>query len=214
MRAFRAAAEEAKLKKFLLATAAIVFAGSAYAGDMPRRYNSPQVYQNLFNWTGLYAGLHGGLGWGDANGADLSGWALGAQIGYNYQLPSNIVVGVEADLSLTDIDGVTSGGVFTTDYTGSVRGRFGYAFDRVMLYATAGFAFAGGEFAVGALASDRTHYGYAIGAGIEGMISPNMSVRLEYIYSDFGRRTYTTIGGPVGVGIDTSVLRAGVNYRF
>lgn len=46
------------------------------------------------------------------------------------------------------------------------------------------------------------------------MIAPNISARLEYLYTDFGSRTYQTVGGPVGVGFSSSLLRAGVNYRF
>jgi opacity protein-like surface antigen len=47
---------------------------------------------------------------------------------------------------------------------------------------------------------------------MEGMITPNVSVRLEYLYTDFSTRSYLPLTG--GVGFDTSVLRAGVNYRF
>jgi outer membrane immunogenic protein len=202
-----APAEEANVKKILLVVAALCVASSASAGDLPQRYNynKPQVYQNLFNWSGFYAGVHGGLGWGDSTLGSTSGHALGAQIGYNYQLVSGMVFGVETDISLTGIDNAA----FSNDYIGTVRGRIGYAFDRILLYATGGFAYAGGEF--GGVV-DRTHYGYALGVGMEGMITPNVSVRLEYLYTDFSTRSYLPLTG--GIGFDTSVLRAGVNYRF
>ncbi|MGE0605165.1 MAG: outer membrane protein [Xanthobacteraceae bacterium] len=201
------------MKKLILA-AALLVAGPAYAGDMPRYNNAPQVYQNLFNWTGFYAGLNTGLGWGDANGSDVSGYAIGGQIGYNYQLVSGLVFGAETDITITGIDGATASGFFSADYIGTLRGRLGYAFDRVLLYATGGFAYAGGDLHVAGLSNDQTHYGYALGFGIEGMIAPNISARLEYLYTDFGSRTYQTVGGPVGVGFSSSLLRAGVNYRF
>ncbi len=202
------------MKKLLLA-AALFVAAPAYAGDLPRQnYNNPQVYRNLFNWTGFYAGVHAGWGWGDANNSDLSGYALGAQVGYNHQLVSGLVFGVETDITISGVDGFVAGGIFSADYIGTLRGRLGFAFDRVLLYATGGLAYAGGELRVGALSNDQDHFGYAIGLGIEGMIAPNVSARLEYLYTDFGSRTYQTVGGPVGVGFSSSVLRAGVNYRF
>ncbi len=201
------------MKKLLLA-AALFVAAPAYAGDLPRYNNAPQVYRNIFNWTGFYAGLHGGWGWGDSTGSSLDGYALGGQIGYNYQLVSGLTFGAETDITFSGIDGAAAGGIFTADYIGTLRGRLGYAFDRVLIYGTAGLAYAGGDLQVGALSNGQTHFGYAIGFGIEGMITSNLSARLEYIYTDFGSRTYQTTGGPVGVGFDASQLRAGINYRF
>jgi len=202
------------LKKLLLA-AALFVAAPAYAGDLPQRnYNNPQVYRNLFNWTGFYAGVHAGWGWGDSTGGDLSGHVLGAQIGYNYQMVSGLTFGVETDITFSGIDGAVAGGAFTADYIGTLRARIGYAFDRVLIYGTGGFAYAGGDLKVAGLSNDQDHYGYAIGFGIEGMITSNVSARLEYIYTDFGSRTYQTVVGPAGVGFSSSLLRAGVNYRF
>lgn len=186
----------------------------AYAGDLPRYNNTPQVYRNVFNWTGFYAGAHAGWGWGDTTSGDLSGYAIGAQLGYNHQLVSGMVLGVETDLSFSGVDGATAGGVFTADYIGTLRGRLGYAFDRILLYGTVGLAYAGGDLRVGAFSSDQSHYGYAIGLGIEGMVTNNVSLRLEYLYTDFGTRTYQTVLGPRAVGFDASQLRLGVNYRF
>lgn len=201
------------LKKLMLA-AALFAVAPAYAGDLPRYNNNPQVYQNLFNWTGFYVGVHAGWGWGDSTGGSLSGPLGGLQLGYNYQLVSGLTFGVETDISITGVDGPAAGGTFTTDYIGTLRGRLGYAFDRVLLYATGGFAYAGGDLRVAGLSNDQTHYGYALGFGVEGMITSNTSVRLEYLYTDFGSRTYQTMLGSAGVGFSSSLLRAGVNYRF
>ncbi len=125
-----------------------------------------------------------------------------------------MVFGVETDISIGGLDGTNGISRFDADYIGTLRARFGYAWDRVMVYATGGYAYAGGDLRVGGFSNDRTHSGYAIGLGLEGMITTNMSVRLEYLYTDFGSRWYQTINGPVRVGFDASLLRAGVNYRF
>jgi outer membrane immunogenic protein len=201
------------VKKLLLA-AALFVAAPAYAGDLPRYQSNPQVYRNVFNWTGFYVGGHAGWSWGDANGGDIDGYAIGAQLGYNYQFASGMVLGAETDLTFSGMDGAAAGGIFTADYIGTLRGRLGYAFDRILLYGTAGLAYAGGDLRVGAFSNDQSHYGYAIGFGIEGMITSNVSVRLEYLYTDFGTRTYQAVGGARGVGFDSSQLRLGVNYRF
>jgi outer membrane immunogenic protein len=76
-----------------------------------------------FNWTGFYAGLHIGYGWGDANTTrspllpvtvaptvldpSTSGVVGGLQAGYNYQT-GPFVVGIEADFSGTAIEGSAS----------------------------------------------------------------------------------------------------------
>ncbi len=67
---------------------------------------------------------------------------------------------------------------------------------------------------IGGLSNDRSHFGYAIGFGIEGMITANLSARIEYLYTDFGTRTYQSVLGPRSIGFDSSQLRLGVNYRF
>ena len=66
------------VKKFLLTSVALLMVGPAVAGDLPRYNNNPQVYRNLFNWTGFYAGVHTGWGWGDAAG-DISGGLIGGR---------------------------------------------------------------------------------------------------------------------------------------
>lgn len=204
--------EEFPLKNALLAAAAVVMA-SLPALAQPAPAYAP-TYQNLFNWTGFYVGLHGGWGWGDANVASQDGHSLGGQAGFNHQFVSGILFGIETDISFTGADANLGGATFSIDYFGTVRGRIGYAFDRVLVYATGGLAYAGGQFSVGPFAYDHTHFGYVLGFGLEGMITPNISVRLEYLYTDFHSRTFQTLAGPFGVGFDSSFLRAGVNYRF
>ncbi|WEK52561.1 MAG: porin family protein [Candidatus Kaistia colombiensis] len=120
-----------------------------------------------FNWTGLYAGVHAGYGWGDFSSpldsanfflGDLSrnpdGIFGGGQIGYNYQFSNNLVAGFEIDASIADLDGIgeltlTSGSDRATisqgskiDAFGTVRGRLGYAADRFLPYVTGGLAWA------------------------------------------------------------------------
>ena len=79
---------------------------------------------------------------------------------------------------------------------------------------TAGAAYGKGELSVGGLTNDQTHWGWTIGAGVEAMLTQNVSAKFEYLYVDLSDRNYATIGGPVNVGYTTNLLRGGVNYRF
>lgn len=86
------------------------------------------------------------------------GWTGGLQAGYNHQIGS-LVVGVEADLNYIDgkkswgsswqddadnpghrVQASASGGL---EWLGTLRGRVGYAQDRVLIYATGGLAIGG-----------------------------------------------------------------------
>jgi opacity protein-like surface antigen len=122
---------------------------------------------------------------------DASGFMGGAQIGYNWQF-SQFVVGVEGDISATDLDGI--------NWLATVRGRLGYAWDRVMPYATAGLAIA--EIDTPFLSSSsETETGWTAGGGIEVAVSDNVSVRGEYLHFDLS-------------DIDGDIVRAGINFRF
>ena len=74
------------MKRFLLAASAIAFAGSATAADMPARMavKAPLVAAVPFTWSGCY---------------------VGGQLGCNYQVASNWVIGVEGMGAWADIKG-------------------------------------------------------------------------------------------------------------
>jgi outer membrane immunogenic protein len=207
------------MKRLLLAAvAAMVAAGSASAADFGRAraspYYGPPTALPLFNWTGFYVGGHAGWGWGSALGTDPSGYLIGLQAGYNFQYASNLLAGFETDIAITGIDGTAAGTTVSLDYLGTVRGRLGYTMERVLFYGTAGLAYGRGDVASGGLSNKQGHIGWTLGAGLEAMLAPNITARIEYLYADLGNETYTTIGGPVRVGLDTSIVRVGMNYKF
>ncbi len=74
-----------------------------------------------------------------------------------------------------------------------MRGRAGYAFDRYLLYATAGAAF--GDVKAGYSnhpASDTTEPGWTVGAGVEGSFAPHWSAKVEYLFVDLNNGSCTT----------------------
>ena len=132
--------------------------GRSAAWAMP--YKAP-AYVAGYNWTGFYLGINGGGGWGnsDWNGFAVSnspsGGMVGGTVGYNWQgVGSPWVFGLEGDIDWADIEGSTRlrGGALLPDqnnWLGTVRGRVGYAFDRIMPYVTGGLA-------VGDIEANRT----------------------------------------------------------
>ena len=76
------------------------FTGSKGGGtDLPNT-KSPSPARQL-PWTGIYAGLDIGYGWGEPYG--LKGAIGGGQVGYNYQFSPLFVAGVEADINGTGL---------------------------------------------------------------------------------------------------------------
>jgi outer membrane immunogenic protein len=106
----------------LLASAAILTAGSAFAADLPARVApAPYIAAPIFTWTGFYVGLNAGAGFNGSNNNGFvtngfggttfvttgggsnndAGFTGGAQAGYNMQFGS-FVVGVEGDINYLD----------------------------------------------------------------------------------------------------------------
>src|SRR5215470_18901965 len=97
-----------KFTRFVLATAllspVILASGTivSEAADASRAppYRAPPPPLPFYVWTGLYVGVHVGGGWADLGVGDTgSGFIGGGQVGYNYQISPQWVLGVEADVS-------------------------------------------------------------------------------------------------------------------
>jgi high affinity Mn2+ porin len=192
----------------------LVVDGSAIAADMPVK--APYI-RSVLDWTGLYVGAHAGFGRGSSTAvlADpatsttsnaFGGLIGGVQAGYNYQLPSGMLLGVEADMSFPNY--LTSNSVVSSlatvrsdvteqsDYMATARGRVGYVAGPWLVYATGGLAWAGERFlntpAIGSNEKTlHTRLGWAAGAGVEYAFAPHWSLRLEYLYSQFGKADIT-----------------------
>jgi outer membrane immunogenic protein len=184
-------------------------------------------------------------------GTGGNGFAGGVQAGVNFQFGS-IVTGLEADVQYVDqaktarfTGNPVLGTALTTSasselkWLGTLRGRVGFAADRLLVYGTGGFAFGEVETAgsvVGVAApglawagtNSATRTGWAAGGGVEYAFTDNISLKAEYLYYDLGSSTFTAAGNAAvrataaldGVDYvgrsDTkgSLVRAGLNYRF
>lgn len=188
------------------------------------------------NWTGFYVGGSVGYAWGKTDQKDgdfglitenpgdvkPDGFIAGLQIGGDYQFPSNVVIGALVDLYYSDAkDTFNSDFDYSTEskirYFGTGRVRAGYAIDKFLPYVTGGFAWANNEINDSEWGSDsQTHFGWTAGLGVEYAFTQNWTVKAEYLYTDFGSKTYTfpDDDGSYDVGLKSQTATIGVNYRF
>lgn len=220
----------------LLATTALTFGlvQVASAADLPARMytKAPIAVAPAPSWTGFYLGGNVGYGWGRVRSSlgttEPDGVVGGGQIGYNWQT-NNFVFGIETDFQGANeraSSGFTVGapavaGSVTDrlNYFGTVRGRVGLVgWNQWLFYATGGYAYGETEtnLAVGLLSANSrsTRSGYTIGGGIEGMIAPNWTAKVEYLYIDFDRYNQGIGGFTTSRRADNNIVRVGLNYHF
>ena len=135
----------------------------------------------------------------------------GGQVGYNWQT-GQFVFGGETDLQVSGADDTFAAYKFSNPWFGTVRGRAGFAMNNILFYATAGLAYGGGKVEFAGLSESHTHLGWTGGAGIEIGFTPNWSAKAEYLYVDLSDKSYVLTG--TSSGIQSNMLRFGVNYRF
>ncbi len=229
------------MKKLLFATVGaltVALAGAAAAADLGRQSampaKAPTAYvAPIYNWTGMYLGINGGAGWGNSSWTnvggttgdfDLSGGLIGVTLGYNWQA-GQMVFGVEGDLDWSSIDGTTNATICATGCTtqnnwlSTVRGRLGFAYDRIMPFITGGVAFGDVEAnRTGFSGETDTQAGWTLGGGVEFALPGNWTAKGEYLYVDLGDITCSTAAcggaGPTEVKFNSHLLRGGLNYRF
>jgi outer membrane immunogenic protein len=143
--------------------------------------------------------------------------------------------------------GPASGGAtqtFKTEWIASARGRVGYAWGPNLFYATGGGAWEriamsgtafvnaspnfGAPLNTAATFMSSTKSGWVAGLGFERLISPNWTVRAEYLHYGFSGSFTDVVVSPVtGIGAgaaatiiqswavnNVEVVRVGANYKF
>ena len=168
-----------------------VMAADVYHGSTKDTSSAPVVFSESAEaspWSGVYGGVH--AGWNHAEfdhdfrvpdgvfkvvapGSPVAdfgdgAWLFGAQLGAQRQI-GNLVFGVEADISWTNVNASQSvtllhadvesvsvdGNLLTLDHTanvnwlGTLRARVGYPIERFMPYITGGLAVADVDHSVG-----------------------------------------------------------------
>jgi outer membrane immunogenic protein len=101
------------------------------------------------------------------------------------------------------------------NWISTLRGRVGYAVDRVLFYGTAGGAFGNIKANTNTTAPSVNKAGWTAGAGVEAAFADNWTARIEYLYVDLeNASSFTTLPGPTTVKFNTSMIRLGVDYKF
>jgi outer membrane immunogenic protein len=226
------------MTRFIFAACAVLFAAMiaapSFAADLPApvykapAYRGPVYVGPGFSWTGLYAGINGGYGFGKSNWTDttgatsgdfnIKGALIGGTLGYNLQT-GFWVWGIEGDLDYSSIKGTDATGCCTTknDWLGTVRGRVGYAaWGNWLPYITGGAAF--GDIKGSSITGSETHtkIGWTAGAGVEYAFLGSWSAKLEYLYADLGKATCSTptCVPNIDIKFKSNIVRVGLNYRF
>ena len=217
------------------------------AADLPVK--APPIVTPPFSWTGCYIGGEIGYAWGrdrdnetfiatgapspfsPTNSANVKGPKIGGYVGCNWQV-QQFVFGVEGDAEWADLKGSANYVTpvppdfyeTTVKWQGSARGRIGYAFDRVLLYATGGVAFANinehDQLGANAAIVDNhsaTRSGWTAGAGVDFAFTNNLIGRVEYRYADFGRFNYNSLIFPLfneNHRFTESAVRLGLAWKF
>lgn len=199
---------------YIAAAAVMAVATAAQAADLPRsNYYAPSPVTSAFNWAGAYAGVNAGYQWGETNNNPTkpSGIEGGVQIGYNWQ-NGNFVYGGETDLQISGADDTFAPWKFANPWFGTLRGRAGYAYNSFLFYGTFGIAYGGIRGETTGLSESKTHLGWTAGLGVEVGLNKAWSAKAEYLYLDLSDRNYSITG--VKNGIESNLLRFGVNYHF
>jgi outer membrane immunogenic protein len=217
-------------KRLLMSVAVGALVAAAPAMAQPP---TPVPAVPIYNWTGFYGGLNVGWSWG--NGAVtytdplfkpfglpvssisgpsfLDGAIGGFQGGYNWQVNTTWVAGLEADFQWTgevangsfffpvDGEGRTLNASLGSQilWFGTVRGRVGWLYTPdILVYATGGLAYGkvdvSGSFAThnpnGGWSFNQStiNTGWTVGGGVEGNVQhlPNVTWKVEYLYVDLG----------------------------
>ena len=221
------------------------------AAEFNRALPTYQPPSPNYDWTGFYVGAFVDNSWVKSKSSAVnnvtgvafpttsgstSQWGGGLQLGFDYMLPSRVVLGVAADISsggtktatVSDASGISANQTTVFD-SETIRGRIGYATDNILFYATGGLAWSNDQFVrtqlTGTLnnatagadeAVNKGLLGWTGGGGIAYAFAQNWNVFAEYRYTSFGTSTVSLPLSQLTTTSTTtlSAVEFGVNYKF
>lgn len=227
----------------------------------PAYYPATAVYNWGGGYIGINGGYgFGKSSWGDGSNPsgntstgdfNINGGLAGVTAGVSGQWGA-FVLGVEGDFDWQNLRGTSSSSFCTSLFTsqaigaapaglscrtasswvGTIRARFGYAWDRVLLYGTAGGAGASINTALTGLPNqNHADFGWAAGAGVEVALTDNWTFKAEYLFVDLFNTVACNHGYSCGydlpatantpavnsnsaVKLNENMIRVGINFKF
>jgi opacity protein-like surface antigen len=194
----------------------------------------------LYNWTGFYIGGNLGGAWesttiddsffGVSFSNNRSGFVGGGQVGYNWQLSPQWVIGIEGtfdgtDIRSTDVDSFSLlAATSKVDWIATVAGRLGWAANNWLFYAKGGGGWVRDTVTLTDLitgfsvSQSDSKGGWLVGAGIEYGITQNWIIRVEYdhigLNSETARGPTLSPFDTVSISRHFDMVTAGLNYKF
>jgi outer membrane immunogenic protein len=170
------------------------------------------------HWGGLYVGAAAGYGLGtmrfvdaDVGDPSLKGAQGSVALGYDFQLKPGLVLGAFADYTFGAVETTFSLTTFSFDNQWSVGARLGLVRSCCTLwYGMAGYTQADFEIADQGVINEETMKGYFVGLGVEQALGKDVSLKLEYRYSDYD--DVTVLGVPFDN--DAHAVRLGANWKL
>jgi outer membrane immunogenic protein len=158
------------------------------------------------HFTSGFAGVQAGYDWQRDSlvyGLEADASIVGGSHSRPYHLPAASLTAAGLGAITDPDDGFIADFRTGIDWMGTARGRIGVAAGNWLFYATGGLAFADVQrtLTFNALVAppptvfpvtskhDSVDLGWTIGAGVETLLTRNISAKLEYGYTDLGSRT-------------------------
>jgi len=176
---------------------------------------------------------------------DAAGLLAGGFLGYNFQW-NNWVVGGEANIDFVGLRDSSNSGLqfvnpgtgdpitvresFKSHYRITLGPRIGYAWNRMLLFATGGLAIGDldasqeirePEFGfIQRGSKDDTEVGWMVGGGLQYCLTQHWSARIDYRYTDLDCLDFSSVGndpaftGRHEVCLSYHSVTAGLSYKF
>ncbi|WP_068316221.1 outer membrane protein [Polycladidibacter hongkongensis] len=207
------------MKRISIAAAAAVIATTAFAQDN----------NNAQDWAGAYLGAKSGYNFGaigspeTSNEIEVNGAAFALFAGYNFATSDKLVLGLETSLGY-NLSKKTEGTVgahysqFKRLFDVEAKARLGYAVDRFLPFASAGFGLSQQSFETSDVASSvkdkKTLVFFTAGAGLDYQVTNKVTLRGEYDYRHYGETKFKTTGDDTKVKGHDHRVTFGASYSF